>query len=212
MVRHCQASHGHQAIRGWPGSATGPEHHGTQQDIFSSTFEDVPERTNPGTSEYSGGSGGGGGGERRTASGKLPSSPPPSSSSSVTERTEIGSRRHARDGGRDVRDGVAASTVGRGRWTMGDGVASGNGRRRTTVRIPCEGEAVLGTRDYKAQHVSCARDGDKMPRRRQSVSFNSRGTGTETRLLRTGQTKENKQAICYRCCARQDSRAHTAVP
>ena len=27
MARHRQASHGYQATRGWPGSATGPEHH-----------------------------------------------------------------------------------------------------------------------------------------------------------------------------------------
>ena len=57
----------------------GCRRHGTQQqDVFSLTFEGVPECTNPGTSGYSSGSGGGGGGgERRTALGKLPSSATP---------------------------------------------------------------------------------------------------------------------------------------
>ena len=50
----------------------GCRRHGAQQDIFSSTFEGVPESTNPGTSGYSSGRG-----EGRTTPGKLPSSSPP---------------------------------------------------------------------------------------------------------------------------------------
>ena len=63
-------------------------------------------------------------------------------------RRRGGGPRSAKDDGEQWRDGVAAATVG-GRTTG------------TTTR----------TRGYKAQHVSCARDGNKILERRQVVAY-----------------------------------------
>ena len=102
--------------------------------------------------------------------------------------------------------------------TMDDGVASGHGRRRTEGRQERQGrrrrQGGQG-HGYDAQRTAVRRTETKFSGRRQ-VQYFVRGAltrGTETcPRFRAGQAREDKPAVCRRCCARRASRPHTAVP
>ena len=98
-----------------------------------------------------------------------------------------------------------------------DGVA-GHGRRRTDRSTKCQTGSGLRRTVARLWRTAngCASDGNKVLRTETSAVFYSRGTSQRqdlsSRLLCTGLAKRNKPALCSRCCARQVSRAHTAVP
>ena len=94
--------------------------------------------------------------------------------------------------GRQADDGRGATawqaTVGGGRRDGCDGVVNGP---------PSQKDTMVSDATYVAgiQGTLRTRDGNKLP-------------GQKDKLLRTGQEKRNRQAICHRCCARQ---AHLVV-
>ena len=106
-----------------------------------------------------------------------------------------------------------AATVGEGdRNDKSDGVA-GHSRPRTDKSVKCQKGLRQTVAEVTTHSNGCAKDGNKVLRTETSVSFNSRGASQRyqdlSSMLRTGQEKRNKAALCPRYCARQ---AHAAVP